>query len=393
MAADAAFIIMDIFFDKYADAIIECALKIKEGDVLSINTEEENGEFAKLLAAKAKAITGNGSYIQRLEKGRIVENYDFMSSSPLTKAPTCFVYIPLFKAFPKLEGDREYDPADLQSFKLLSDPLDNPPPTLPFVTCPLPTDDWDQVLDEYGSSSSSILYNILSLERDDFISYLKRKEESVRYLVKFFNGLDLDKCRIADDEGTDLEFSFLKGSTFNSSFIETVTERVFCPTITSSDIYRLMDPTSLTGWLNISKPIVLWGEIITNLSIRFNGGKIVEYSSNPKGEALMDLYLRQDPLSGRASMITLSEVSSPLFDEDITLIPEYDRMRAISITVGGPKGEAVKEDDIKGTVDSLLSLSLPLGRESTVITALDKDGEEITIYSGGYFMDEEDDNE
>ena len=393
MAAEAAFIIMDIFFDKYADAIIECALKIKEGDVLSINTEEENGEFAKLLAAKAKAITGNGSYIQRLEKGRIVENYDFMSSSPLTKAPTCFVYIPLFKAFPKLEGDREYDAADLQSFKLLSDPLDNPPPTLPFVTCPLPTDDWDQVLDEYGSSSSSILYNILSLERDDFISYLKRKEESVRYLVKFFNGLDLDKCRIADDEGTDLEFSFLKGSTFNSSFIETVTERVFCPTITSSDIYRLMDPTSLTGWLNISKPIVLWGEIITNLSIRFNGGKIVEYSSNPKGEALMDLYLRQDPLSGRASMITLSEVSSPLFDEDITLIPEYDRMRAISITVGGPKGEAVKEDDIKGTVDSLLSLSLPLGRESTVITALDKDGEEITIYSGGYFMDEEDDNE
>ncbi|MCI7454159.1 MAG: aminopeptidase [Spirochaetales bacterium] len=384
---------MDIFFDKYADAIIECALKIKEGDVLSINTEEENGEFAKLLAAKAKAITGNGSYIQRLEKGRIVENYDFMSSSPLTKAPTCFVYIPLFKAFPKLEGDREYDAADLQSFKLLSDPLDNPPPTLPFVTCPLPTDDWDQVLDEYGSSSSSILYNILSLERDDFISYLKRKEESVRYLVKFFNGLDLDKCRIADDEGTDLEFSFLKGSSFNSSFIETVTERVFCPTITSSDIYRLMDPTSLTGWLNISKPIVLWGEIITNLSIRFNGGKIVEYSSNPKGEALMDLYLRQDPLSGRASMITLSEVSSPLFDEDITLIPEYDRMRAISITVGGPKGEAVKEDDIKGTVDSLLSLSLPLGRESTVITALDKDGEEITIYSGGYFMDEEDDNE
>ena len=107
----------------------------------------------------------------------------------------------------------------------------------------------------------------------------------------------------------------------------------------------------------------------------------------------MDLYLRQDPLSGRASMITLSEVSSPLFDEDITLIPEYDRMRAISITVGGPKGVAVKEDDIKGTVDSLLSLSLPLGRESTVITALDKDGEEITIYSGGYFMDEEDDNE
>ena len=54
MAAEAAFIIMDIFFDKYADAVIECALKINNTDVLSINTEEENAEFAKLLAAKAK---------------------------------------------------------------------------------------------------------------------------------------------------------------------------------------------------------------------------------------------------------------------------------------------------------------------------------------------------
>ena len=393
MAAEAAFIIMDIFFDKYADAVIECALKINNTDVLSINTEEENAEFAKLLAAKAKAISGNGSYIQRVEKGRIVENYDYLSSSPLTKAPTCFVYIPLFRSFPELEGDKEYDAASLQSYKLLSDPLDNPPPTLPFVTCPLPNNEWDEVLEEYGSSSSSILYNILSLERDDYISLLKAKEESTQYLVKFFNKLNLSKCRIADDEGTDLEFSFLQGSLFHSSFIETISKRVFCPTITSSDICRLFEPTTLTGWLNISKPIVLWGKVIRNLSVRFNGGKIVEYTSSPQGEALMDLYLKQDPLSGRASMLTLSEISSPLFDEDITLIPEYDRMRTISITIGGPKGEAVEEKNIEHTVDSLLSLSLPLGRESTVITALDKNDEEMTIYSGGWFIDEEEDYE
>ena len=107
----------------------------------------------------------------------------------------------------------------------------------------------------------------------------------------------------------------------------------------------------------------------------------------------MGLYLRQDPLAGRASMITLTEISSPLFDEDITLIPEYDRMRAISITVGGPKGEAVEENNISHTIDCLLSLSLPLGRESTVITAENQEKEEITIYSGGWFIDSEDDYE
>ena len=393
MAAKAAFIIMDIFFDKYADAVIECALKIKNGDVLSINTEEENCEFAKLLASKAKAITGNGSYIQRIKSGKIVENYDYLSSSPLTKQPTCFVYIPLFHPYPDLNGDKEYDAKELQSFRLLSDPLDNPLPTLPFVSCPIPSKGWDEILDEYGSSSSSMIYNILSLDRDDNLSYMKEKEEATLYLMKFLNTLSLQKCRIADDEGTDLEFSFLNGSTFHSSFIETSSSRVFCPTITSSDIYRLIDPTSLSGWLNISKPIVLWGKVINNLSLKFSGGRIVEYSSSPQGEALMGLYLRQDPLAGRASMITLTEISSPLFDEDITLIPEYDRMRAISITVGGPKGEAVEENNISHTIDCLLSLSLPLGRESTVITAENQEKEEITIYSGGWFIDSEDDYE
>ena len=38
MAASAAFIIMDIFFFFFADAVVQSALKINNRDVLSINT-------------------------------------------------------------------------------------------------------------------------------------------------------------------------------------------------------------------------------------------------------------------------------------------------------------------------------------------------------------------
>ena len=64
-------------------------------------------------------------------------------------------------------------------------------------------------------------------------------------------------------------------------------------------------------------------------------------------------------------------------------------MRCVSITVGGPKGEAVEEEDISRTVDSLISLSLPLGTRTTEITALNSKGEEVTIFSDGFFYDEE----
>ena len=130
---------MDLLFDKYADAVIYSALEIREGDVLSINTEEdESTPFAKLLAKKAKEITGNGSYIQRLEDGKIVDNFDYLSPFPLNKKPTAFVYIPLWKDYPILKRDVEFDAPLLQGFRLLSDPLGNGEPSVPFVSCPLP---------------------------------------------------------------------------------------------------------------------------------------------------------------------------------------------------------------------------------------------------------------
>ena len=49
----------------------------------------------------------------------------------------------------------------------------------------------------------------------------------------------------------------------------------------------------------------------------------------------------------------------------------------------------MEEEDISRTVDSLISLSLPLGTRTTEITALNSKGEEVTIFSDGFFYDEE----
>ena len=57
--------VMNMLLERYADVIIRRALRLREGDVLSINTEEENADLATLIARKAKEITGNGSYRQQ----------------------------------------------------------------------------------------------------------------------------------------------------------------------------------------------------------------------------------------------------------------------------------------------------------------------------------------
>ncbi len=373
------------FFQKYSDIILFSALKIKEDDVLSINTEEEDYAFARLLAEKAKRITGNGSYIQLLKNGRIVESFDILSSSPLTKRPTCFVYIPYYKKKDEIDTGKIYEARELQNFNLLSDPLDIPNPSFPFVTCPLPNKDWDEIISEndWNSDSFSLLSSILSLEEPDYIEYNNLRHDNLLYYVKELNKLGLKEGRITNDEGTDLFFSFLPESEFVSSFSKTTDDRYFSPYIFSSDIFRLIDPVSLSGWLNTSKSVVIWGKPVKNLSLFFENGRVTKYQGNMFSEALFNLYSKQDDNSIRASMLTLSESSHPLNGEEATYFQELDRMRTVSITIGGPKGEAVKEENIEKTIDSLTTLSLPIGTDSLSITCIDKEGEERVIYEDG----------
>lgn len=373
------------FFQKYSDIILFSALKIKGDDVLSINTEEEDYAFARLLAEKAKRITGNGSYIQLLKNGRIVESFDILSSSPLTKRPTCFVYIPYYKKKDEIDTEKIYEARELQNFNLLSDPLDIPNPSFPFVTCPLPNKDWDEIISEndWNSDSFSLLSSILSLEEPDYIEYNNLRHDNLLYYVKELNKLGLKEGRITNDEGTDLFFSFLPESEFVSSFSKTTDDRYFSPYIFSSDIFRLIDPMSLSGWLNTSKSVVIWGKPVKNLSLFFENGRVTKYQGNMFSEALFNLYSKQDDNSIRASMLTLSESSHPLNSEEATYFPELDRMRTVSITIGGPKGEAVKEENLEKTIDSLTTLSLPIGTDSLSITCIDKEGEERVIYEDG----------
>ena len=376
------------FLDRYADSILHSALNIHEGDVLSINTEEEDYAFARLIAEKAKRITGNGSYIQLLKNGRITEEFDILSDFPLTKKPTLFLYLSYYRKKDEVETGRIYEAKDLQRFSLLSDPIDNPSPSFPFVTSFLPSPDWDEMMEtaDSGKTSEELLSSLFTLEEEENTM----RHENLLYKTKALNAMGLTEGRITADNGTDLTFSFLSSSSFHSSYSETTDERLFSPYIIASDVFRLIEASSLDGWLNTTRPFMLWGKVVRNLSLKFEKGKAVKCIGNMFTQSLFSIYSSQDENAARGSMLTLTDTSNPLGDEEITFIPELDRMRTVSLTLGGPKGEAVDRGCEEKTVDSLLSLSLPIGDDSLTIVALDRDGNERTVYSDGSINEEND---
>ena len=379
-----------MLMERYADIILRRALRLSEGDVLSINTEEENSEFAHLIARKAREITGNGSYIQNIENGRVTATEEAAADYAIEKKPTALLYLPVYRGYEEAESGRMLTAPEIQRFRHLSDPLENSAPAIPFATAPVPSAEWGKVLDEEGTLSlpSRLLADLLGLEEDD---YLEEEEDPglLLYERDRLNSLGLTGGRIADEEGTDLEFSFLPGSIFASSVMELKSGRRFIPTIYASDIFRALDKSSASGYFTASRPFMLFGRMIRSFSARVENGKITDYSTDENSARLIALYLEQDSAAGTVSELSLAEESTHASCIEYFALPEWDRMRSTALTLGGPRPESlVSEEARRAANDSLLTLSIPVGSDTTTITAVTADGSEITVMEDGYIKEE-----
>lgn len=382
---------MDILLERYAELIVKSALKLEKGDVLSINTEEENSELAHSIARIARDITGNGSYIQNIENGKVTETEEAESEYPISQRPTALLYLPVYRAFGEVEDGKILTPPELQAFRHLSEPLDNPEPSIPFVTAPVPSEEWGRMLDEDGGirEASILLSDLLSLSEDTYLEERKEMEDIIIYERDRLNEGEYSGCRIEDEEGTDISFSFLPGSRFASSVSTLRSGRRFVPTVYASDIFRAIDPSSAEGYLTITHPIMVFGHVIRSLSCRVEKGRITDFTSDEESGRVFSLFLAQEENAGRISELVLAEEGTTAASMDIMALPEWDRMRGAALTIGGPRPESLASDEARRKAnDSLLTLTLPIGSDTTTITAIAKDGGETVIMEDGFIRED-----
>lgn len=383
---------MNILYHRYAELITKKALKLKPGDVLSINTEERHSAFAHLVSDIARSITGNGSYIQLIENGKVTHTEEASTDYPINKKASALLYLQTIKSYPEAETHKVYSAPELQSFRLLSDPLGNPIPSLPFVSAPMPSEEWGKLIDvEDGNENLvyEVLSDLLSLGEDDYLEISDSREGILQYECEKLNNLKFVRGRITNEEGTDLSFEFLKGSEFKTTLETTSSSRKFIPSVFFSDIFRALDKTKTTGYLNITYPISLFGSVLSNLSVSFENGRVSSFDADRTQGELFNTYLQQDSQAGTASMLTIAEDSNPAALINMMSYPEWDRMRGVAITIGGVKATSVDGNLIDMANDSLVTLNLPIGSDSTTITVEDEDGNEYTIYEDGIIIEEE----
>ena len=380
---------MDRFSDRYADLIIRSALKLEKGDVLSINTEEENSEFAHLIAEKAKKITGNGSFIQYIENGKITETEEASTDFPIEGKATVLLHLPRYKSYEDAEEGKILSAREIQMYRHLADPLDNGVPVVPYASAPIPTKQWAEILEENGDEALpySLISSLLSLEEDEAERMIKDKEDVIEYEKAELNKLELVSCHCYSEDGTDISFSFLPSSVFASTVATTKKGRRFLPSLYASDIFRAIETKSFNGYMTATRSFMLFGKIVKSMNIEYRNGKIETYSTDEESGRLFSIYLAQDEKAAEPSELSIAEEHGQASEIPLFALPEWDRMRTTSITLGSPRPETLIDIEDKGE-HSLLYLSIPIGSDSLTIDAYDKDGNEYTILEDGYIGEE-----
>lgn len=367
---------MNYIIDRYADVILGYALRLRKGDVLSINTEEANSDIAHLIAKKAKALTGNGTYIQYIENGKVTEKEEAETDFPIGLSPTAMLHLPVFR---NRERDNEIDTLPLrilQEYRHLAEPLDMRKAAVPFASAPVPSEDWDNISDE---RSLELISSLLFLEDDDFQKLLRKRDEEIIEECTYMNSLKLKGCHIFDENGTDISFSFLDGTEFVTGIYELADGRRFVPSVVSGEISRLIDSSSVNGVVSATKPFMFFSEPERHLTLSYKDGQLSDFSASFPFE----WYLKQDENAGKVSELIMSDFIG--FDSGFYAIPEWDRIRTFSLTLGGPKPDGIlTEEALSKANDSIASITIPFGSSTTEIIATDTDGDEITIASDGF---------
>ena len=385
---------MDYFYELYASYILKRTVELTEDDILSINTEERYVPFARLLAQKAKEITGNGSYLVIIENKKAKEAVEIFSDYLIEKSTTLFIYLQGRDEEPMFENEKIYSAREAQLFGHLASPTILPEASVSFLTIPMPSPHWAKRIFEEAEEKSiaTLISDFLGLNSEKEIPSLREAIEIDEYDKLNLNGHKSRKAKLYSDDGMiDLSFSFVEDSRFNSLIFETKNKRRFMPHLFPSSYFRAIDKNSANGHIYTSIPFILFDKVINSAGFEFERGKITSFSSSEEDAERIRTYLLQDEEAANLAEISVTETFSELEEIPLFNYSEWDKLRGIVLTLGSPRSEAVpfkSEDEAssKGVAISLFTLSIPLGTAVT-LSVESEDGDEEVIYSDGFIED------
>ncbi|PYI51593.1 aminopeptidase [Paenibacillus flagellatus] len=279
-----------------------------------------------------------------------------------------------------LQGWRSYTMAHRVSWSLISTP------TVEWASKVFP----DVPADEAVEKLWDVILKAVRVDKDDPVAAWKAHNAQIAKMVDYLNAKQY-KQLVYRGEGTDLTVDMPEnhvwcgGSRPNAKGVE------FNPNMPTEEVFTMPHKDGVNGVVRSTKPLNHGGTLIDNFTLRFENGRVVDFTAE-KGYDALKLLLDTDEGARRLGEMALVPFRSPISDTNLifynTLYDEnaschFALGRAYPTTIEG--GEEMTKEQLaeRGANDSLVHVDFMMGSADLSIDGVTADGRREPIFRDG----------
>jgi len=251
-----------------------------------------------------------------------------------------------------------------------------------------PNEGWARTI--YGEPDVERLWDEVArtvrLDEADPVAAWEEHVERLLERARALNERRLDAVRFRGP-GTDLTIGLLERSRWHAAQSETTFGRRHVPNVPTEEVFTSPDPTRTEGTVRSTMPLVLPGNIIRDLELRFEGGRIVEVDAST-GADYVRTQVATDEGAARLGEVALVDGTSrvgqighifynTLFDENATCHIAYGN--SIVYSIEGAADADPDEQAKLGVNQSAVHTDFMIGGPEVAVDGVTADGEEVPI--------------
>ena len=248
----------------------------------------------------------------------------------------------------------------------------------------------DLPVEEAQGRLMDAIYEASRLGGDDPVANWEAHSKTLQERVDWLNAQNFDALHYTGP-GTDLHLGLVEGHIWKGGASPALNGIVCQPNIPTEEVFTCPHAYKVEGTVSATKPLAHQGNVIENIKVRFEAGKIVEATAT-KGEDILRQLLNTDDGASRIGEVALVPHSSPISQSGVLFYNTlFDENASCHIALGQCYADTIEggselspeELQQKGGNQSLIHVDWMMGSDAVDIDGITKTGERVPVMRGG----------
>jgi len=381
--------------DRYAELAVRVGANVQPGQLVDVLARVEHAEVARAVtraAYRAGAAYVDVYYTDQHIRRALIENAaeDLLSWTPpwLLKRATdvgderAAVVALTGDAEPNLladlPGDRVGKARMLalaeESNRQVNEQLNN------WTVIGVPNVGWAEQM--FGEPDLERLWQAVEytvrLDEDDPVAAWRAHVARIGKRARTLNDLQVDSIHFKGP-GTDLRVGLLPESLWQGCESLTATGLPYVANMPTEEVFTTPDLRRTEGFVRSTRPLVLYGRIVKELEVRFEGGRIVDVQAD-EGADVVKGQIETDDTAAYLGEIALVDGTSRIGQTGLTFYDTlFDENTTCHIAYGGAYAEAVEGGLIEGVNVSNVHTDFMVGGPEVDVDAVTRTGAVVPL--------------